>query len=300
LCHIGAAIGEEWPLRFWQALSFTETDQLLDLARICEEVGFHGAFVSDHLFYPGAIASKYPYSPDGSPPFDAATEFPEPWAAISAMAAVTTSLHFTTAVYLAPLRHPIEVAKGVATASVLSGGRVALGAGVGWVAEEYAAMGQDFRTRGRRLDEMIDLLRKLWTGEMVEHRGRFYELPPLRMSPPPRGRVPIYVGGASDAALRRAARNDGWLGSGNEPAQLPPLLERLRSLRAEAGLAGEPFDAIVALTVPLEPDLVRRVEDAGAGGVVSYPLAFQIGPGTTLDQKRQALESFGETVIARL
>ena len=151
-------------MRFWQALSFTETDQLLDLARVCEEVGFHGAFVSDHLFYPGSIASKYPYSPDGSPPFDATTEFPEPWAAVSAMAAVTTQLRFNTAVYLAPLRHPLEVAKSVATAAVLSGGRVALGAGVGWIREEYEQLGRDFRTRGRRLDEMIEVLRLFYVG----------------------------------------------------------------------------------------------------------------------------------------
>ena len=99
-------------MNFFQSLSFTETDQLVALAPIVEEVGFHGAFVSDHLFHPERFESKYPYSEDGVPPFAADTEFPEPWSAISAMAAVTSKLVFSTAVYIAPLRHPLEVAGG--------------------------------------------------------------------------------------------------------------------------------------------------------------------------------------------
>ena len=94
-------------MKFWQSLSFTETSQLVPLARICEEVGFHGAFVSDHVFHPEKLESKYPYSPDGAPPFAPETEWPESFAAISAMATATRRLHFATAVYIATLRHPL-------------------------------------------------------------------------------------------------------------------------------------------------------------------------------------------------
>ena len=286
-------------MKFWQSLSFTETDQLVPLAQICEEVGFHGVIVSDHVFYPARLDSPYPYSQDGRPPFGPETEWPEPWAAISAMAAATTRLRFVTAVYLAALRHPLLVAQSVSTAAVLSGDRVALGVGAGWMAEEFAPLGQDFRTRGRRLDEMIEVLRTLWGGGMVEHHGAHYDFGPLQMSPAPKRTVPVYVGGTSRPALRRAARNDGWIGAGTDPVEVPARVERLRALRVEAGRADEPFETIVAVTAQPDVDLFRRLEDAGATATVHYPLLFSLGPGSKLEQKREALERFGSEIIAR-
>jgi probable F420-dependent oxidoreductase len=286
-------------MRFWQSLSFTEMDQLVDLARICEDVGFHGVFVSDHLFHPERLVSKYPYSEDGSPPYDAATDRPQPWAAICAMAAVTTRLHFNTGVYIAPLRHPLVVAKSLATASVLSRGRVALGVGVGWSREEFDQLGEDFHTRGRRLDEMIEVLRKVWTGDMVEHHGTHYDFDRLRMMPKPVSRIPIQIGGSSGPALRRAARNDGWIGSGDDPEELALKVARLRDLRREAGRDDGEFDVIAAVTAPPDVGLYHRLEDEGVTGMVSYPLLYSIGPGTTLDRKRRALEGYANDVIAR-
>lgn len=287
-------------MKFCQALSFTETSQLVPLARVCEDVGFEMAFVSDHLFVPEKLRSRYPYSEDGKPPFGPETEFPEAWAAISAMATATRRLRFTTAIYVAPLRHPLEVAKSVATAAALSGGRVALGAGAGWLEEEFAQLSQEFRSRGRRLDEMIEILRAVWAGGMVEHHGRYYDFERLQMSPTPPGPVPIYIGGASAAALRRAARNDGWIGTGNDPTELPAIAGELARLRREAGRAGEPFEVLAALTAPPDLDLFRRLEDAGVTAVVNYPLAFSIGPGAPLSRKRAALEQFGNEIIAKL
>lgn len=284
-------------MRFWQALSFSETTQLVDLAKVCEEVGFHGVFVSDHLYHPEKIESKYPYSEDGVPPFGPETEWPEPWAAISAMAAVTTTLRFNTSVYIAPLRDPLVLAKSVATASVLSGGRVALGAGLGWIREEYEQLGQDFPSRGKRLDEMIEVMHALWTGEIVEHHGTYYDFDRLSMSPAPAGKIPVYIGGASGPALRRAARNDGWLGSGNDPAEVPALVERFRALRKDAGKEAEPFDIVVALVTPPDVDTFKQMEDAGVTGIVSYPLLYTLGPGSTLEQKRGALEQYAEAFI---
>jgi probable F420-dependent oxidoreductase len=288
-------------LKFWQSLAFTEPDQLVDVAQLVEACGFEGVLVSDHLFFPAKLASRYPYSPDGNPGFDAATPYPEPWAAISAMAAVTTRLRFATMVYILPLRNPLEVAKASGTAAVLSRDRVALGVGAGWIREEFDALGVDFATRGRRCDESIAVLRKLWTGRVVEHHGEFFGFEPLSMSPAPARPLPVWVGGLSKPALRRAARlGDGWIGTGQTPEQASESLAELARLRGESGRGGEPFETIVPLVVPPERDLLRRLADQGASGTVSYPFTYTVGPRSTLEQKRAYLEGFAGSVIAGL
>lgn len=286
-------------MKFWQSLSFTEIDQLVEVAKICEEVGFHGVFLSDHVVYPEKFEPRYPYAEDGRPIFDAATPWPDPWVAIAAMATATERLHFTTAVYIAPLRHPLEVAKSVGVASILSQGRVALGAAVGWMKEEFEILGEDFHSRGRRFDEAIEVWRKAWAGGVFEHHGAHYDIPRVAMSPAPEAQIPIYVGGASPKALRRAARNDGWISTGNDPAEVPAILDALSSHRREQGRSDDGFETILALTTPPDFDAWRRFEDRGVTGMIGYPLSFTIGPDTTLAQKREALEQYGDAIIAR-
>jgi probable F420-dependent oxidoreductase len=287
-------------MKFWQAISFMEPDQLLGVARAAEEAGFHGLLLADHLFFPAKLGSKYPYSADGAPMFDGRTPFPDPWTAIAAMAAVTQRLRFATFVFILPLREPIQLAKTLGTLSLLSQGRVALGAGAGWIREEFDALGIDFHTRGRRMDEMVVAMRKLWTGEVVEHHGRFFDFAPLQMSPAPGQRIPIWFGGLSDAAMKRAtALGDGWLGIGNTPEEAAQILARLRALRRAAGKEHEPFETIVPLTTPLEPETLRRLEPLGMTGANCFPFSFTLGPTSTLAQKRDQLLRFGETVIAR-
>jgi len=289
-------------MRFWQSLAFTEADQLLDVAKICEEVGFDGVMVSDHLLHFEQLQSRYPYSADGKPPsFSAETVWPECWSVIGAMAAVTTRLRFVTNVFVLPLRHPVEVAKATSSVATFCGGRVALGAGAGWMKDEFDVLGVDFHTRGRRFDECIEVLRKLWSGQLVEHQGRFFQFPRAQMRPVPPAPIPIYVGGMSEAALRRAARlGDGWLGAGQTPEQAVTTLGRLDTLRHEAGRATLPFDAVVPLTVPSTTDVLKRLEDAGAGGTVSYPFTFVVGATSTLEQKRAYLEGYAANVIRPL
>ncbi len=288
-------------MKFWQSLAFSEPDQLIELAPVAEAAGFEGVLVSDHLFFPGRLESKYPYSEDGSPGFDGDTPFPECWAAIAAMAAVTRRLRFATMVHILPLRNPLELARVTGTVSVLSGGRVSLGAGAGWIKEEFDVLGVDFRKRGRRFDEGIEVLRKLWSGGMVEHHGEQFDFPPIQMSPAPAAPVPVWIGGISPVALRRAARlGDGWLGSGQTPDEVVELVGRMNALRAEAGRASEPFEVIAPLVVPPDPDTLRRLEDAGVTGTVSYPFLYALGATSTLDAKRAYLEQYAEGVIAKM
>jgi probable F420-dependent oxidoreductase len=289
-------------MKLWQSLAFVEPDQLVDLARCAEECGFHGVLLSDHLVFPGQLSSKYPYSPDGKPLFDGRVPFPDPWVTIAAMAQATTKLRFATLVYVLPLRDPFDVAKSVGTAALLSRERVVLGAGAGWMKEEYDAVGIDFRTRGRRFDEMIAVRRALWSGQMVEHHGRIFDFGPMQMSPTPLAPVPIYVGGVSEAALRRAATlGDGWMGSGNTPEEVPGVLGRLRALRKEAGREKDPFTPIVPLKARLDVDLLRRMEqEHGLGETVSYPFQFALGPTSTLSQKQEFLRRTADELVAKL
>lgn len=285
-------------MKFWQSLAFTEPEQLIEIAPVCEEVGFDGAFVSDHLFYLEKFEKNYPYNETGDPGFTADTPWPQPWVTISAMAAVTRRLRFSTLIYILPLHDPIEVAKATGTLAVLSNGRFALGVGAGWMQEEFDIMGADFERRGRRLDEAMEVCRKLWTGDMVEHRGEGYSFPALKMSPAPRAPVPIWVGGVSEVALRRAGTlGDGWLGSGQTPDEALEMLGRIQAHRKAAGRHDEPFEAIVPLVTEPDPDVYKRLEDAGATATVSYPFSYALGPASTLDQKRAYLEGFAENVI---
>ncbi|RMD85060.1 MAG: TIGR03619 family F420-dependent LLM class oxidoreductase [Candidatus Dadabacteria bacterium] len=286
-------------MQYWQSVFSTEVDQLLDVARIAEELGFDGLLISDHLLHFEKITSRYPYSPDGKPPsFSASTEWPEAWSTIAAMCAVTRRLRFVTNVYILPLRHPVEVAKQVSSVASLFEGRVGLGVGAGWMKEEFDAVGVDFDTRGARLNEAIELVRKLWSGDTVEHHGRFFELPPARMCPVPKQPIPILVGGMSRGALRRAARyGDGWIGAGQRLEEALETLAELRRLREREGRADQPFETIVPLVEPLDRQIVARLEEAGVSGVVSYPFVFELGPRSSLADKRAYMERFAERVI---
>ncbi len=289
-------------MNFWQSLAFTEADQLVEVAKICEEVGFDGVMISDHLLHFEQMQSRYPYSKDGKPPsFSAETVWPECWSIIAALAAVTERIRFVTNTYILPLRNPLEVAKATSSVASFCAGRVILGAGAGWMKEEFDVLGVDFRTRGKRFDECIDVLRKLWSGEIVEHHGDFFDFPRVRMRPVPSQPIPIYIGGMSSAALRRAARlGNGWLGAGQTVEEVIETMKRLGQLRSEAGRGEEPFDTIVPLSVSPVLDTLKRLQDAGVGGTVSYPFTFTIGPTSTLERKRAYLESYANDVMSRL
>jgi len=289
-------------MKFWQSIAFVEPEQTFDVARICEELGFHGVMISDHLLHFEQLRSPYPYSADGTPPsFAPETPWPDSWSLIAALAAITTRLRFFTSVYILPLRNPVEVAKATSSVATFCDGRVILGAGAGWLKEEFDVLGVDFATRGKRFDEAIAVLRKLWTGQMVEHHGKFFHFPRVQMRPVPRQPIPIYIGGKSTGALRRAARlGDGWLAPGYPaPEDAAPVLRRLDTLRAEAGRGGAPFNTIVPLPGRPQLEPLKRLRDLGADGY-GPPVSFVLGPRSPLEQKRAYLEQVANDVMAKL
>jgi alkanesulfonate monooxygenase SsuD/methylene tetrahydromethanopterin reductase-like flavin-dependent oxidoreductase (luciferase family) len=216
------------------------------------------------------------------------------------MASVTTRLRFANAVYIAPARPLLEVAKLVATASDISGGRVALAAGVGWMREEYELMGQDFADRGKRLDEMIPALRELWKGGWVSWTGEYYQVPELMVEPHPPAPVPILCGGESEAALRRAARLcDGWVGYAYSWDDAVGYAQRLNALRREYGRENEPFDILLALLEPPSVDLYKRAEDAGITQVMVRPWGAPDPALGGAEQFREPIERFAEQIVEK-
>lgn len=285
-------------MQFWQSTAFNDPLELPQIAQEAEKAGFDGLIVSEHLMVPAEFKPNYLYSEDGQPPFTIDTPFPDPWVCLATMAAATSRIRFCTLVHILPLHHPVEVAKSLATLALYSDNRVVLGAGAGWMKEEFDILGVDFKTRGRRFNEMIEVMRKLWQGGPVEHHGEFFEFPPIAQSPAPTKPIPIAIGGASKAALKRAATlGDGWCGAGNSPEEAEEILRKLATLRKEAGREHEEFNAIVPLTCEPDPDVLKRLSDLGATGTVSYPFSYTVGPDATLSQKIDAMKQFAEYVI---
>lgn len=237
------------------------------VAVVCEEAGFDSVAISDHVLYPANLDSKYPYTPDGTPLFDPTENWPDVWVAIGAMAAVTTRLNFVTNVYVLPARNPFVAAKAIGTAAVLSGNRVGVGVGAGWMREEFELMEQPFKRRGARMEEMIEVMRALWAGGMAEYHGEFYDFGPVEMRPAPTKQVPIHIGGHSEIAFDRAARiGDGWLGLYYPAKELIEHCATLQTRRQELGTADRHFEIIAS---PLEPPTVDLVDELEAAGVTT-------------------------------
>jgi probable F420-dependent oxidoreductase len=300
-------------LRFHQAVTFLPVDQALALARAADDEGYAGVYVSDHMFFPRERQSRYTYSTreDGAPGFgdhwDPETHWPDPFCFISALAAVTTRLRFTTGVYVAPARDLMTVAKQVATAAVISGNRVNLGVGVGWSKEEFDATGQDFGNRGRRLDDMIPALRALWSGGWVEYHGPFYDVPAMRMEPHPGAPVPIYGGGHSAPAMRRAAELcDGWIAAGAYSVDdAERYLGELHDARHRAGTDGKPFAIFLSLWDRPDLGLYQRFEEEyGVTDFLCAPgLTARVDPAadseTQLRTRLEASTRFAERIVAK-
>ncbi|MCD0448480.1 TIGR03619 family F420-dependent LLM class oxidoreductase [Actinocorallia sp. API 0066] len=293
-------------MRFWLGSSFADTAEYLPLARAADRLGYDTVTVSDHVFY-AEYEAAYPYSKTGKPPYRAETHWPDVWVTIGAMAAVTERVRFAPNVYIPVARDFFTVAKAVSTASVLSGGRVTLGAGVGWCKDEFLQTGQDFHTRGRRLDEMIPALREVWRGEDVEHHGEFFDFGPLRIAPAPAAPVPVYIGGDSDHALRRAARiGDGWIGNRvySEEA-LEALLVKLEGLLAAHGRSLDGFDVVAPIAAMPSAELYRKWRDRGVSSTLAAPW-WTATPrekekyGTGVELKIATMERFADEVIHRI
>ena len=263
------------------------------VAIAAEEIGCDSLWVAEHLVWPAEIAASYPYSKNGLPPVPLDVPTFDPWALLSWVAAQTSRIRLATGVYILPLRDPHVTARAVATLDLVSGGRTLLGVGIGWLPEEFAIVGQDFRSRGARTDEVIEILRGLWSSPMSGYEGRYYRFPPVHFEPPPPqgARLPIVVGGESSAALRRATRlGNGWIGLRHTPESAGEVVARLTGLRAEADRLDEPFEVTVGVSGNADAQTIARYEAAGVDRVCFRPWRRDEPPADGMERLQRLIE----------
>jgi probable F420-dependent oxidoreductase len=267
------------------------------LARLAEAAGFDSVLAVDHVVYPDNYTTTYPYSPTGRLPVGRGGAFPDPLIWIAYAAAVTTRLRFLTGVIILPQRDPLVLAKQVATLDYMSSGRFELGIGVGWLKEEFQAMGVPFEQRGRRADEYIAAMKALWAEDGATFSGQFVKFREVSCNPKPFGQIPIIVGGHSEAAARRAGRlGDGFFPSVGAQVDTMPLFDLARRAAAEAGrdpaaiemIAGCP-DLLPSSTVEPKAAIEERVR-RGISRIV-----LPVGP--FMPNLEESLARFGDNVI---
>jgi len=254
--------GAPLPLRLGVALGKAHPSFHLDIALAAEALGFESVWMPEHLVFPLAMEGS-PYPGEAHPPVPPTTPVFDAFGWLCFLAGKTERIRLGTNVYLLGHRHPFVAARAVQTLDVVSNGRAELGVGAGWLREEWVAAGLDPATRGRRLDEALGVVKRLWSEPVVEHHGEFFDFPPVAFEPKPVQKPwpRLHVGGESDAALRRAARHgDGWLGLGHTPESVAPLLARLRELRAREEREHEPFEVTIGAALDTRDDAARFAE----------------------------------------
>jgi probable F420-dependent oxidoreductase len=288
-------------MKFSLSIAMNPLDQLGELARAAEEAGFSSIVLPDSLFYSEKVSADYPYTPDGSRFWTEETPWVDPLVAAASMGAVTERLEFYTSVLKLGSRNPVLLARQVNSVAALTGGRFGLGLGIGWSPEEFEWCGAPYERRGKRFDEAIEVLRLILDGGMVEFHGEFFDFDKLRMSPTPPKRVPFYIGGHTDIALRRAARvGDGWSSAMMTLDQLRDTIKRLKELLAERGREADPFEFQAVCVDRFGLDGFREQAEVGVTDAITMPWVFEgLGFDAEVGPKVDAIRKFGEEVIAK-
>lgn len=248
--------------------STAKPEPLAQVARKAEALGFESVWIPEHLAIPREFSTPYPYSASGQFPGGNNANVHDPLIALTYIAAVTERIRLGTGVFVLPLRNTLAVAKSVASLDVLSNGRLIFGVGIGWLAEEFDAVGMSFKDRAPRAREAIAVMKKLWSEDEPEFEGRFHRFAKIGFNPKPvqKPHPPLIFGGETEAALKRAVElGDGWYGTQFSPERLQPVTARLAQLCAAAGKDFAKFEITsgIQADVPLSLDTVKRFEDVG-------------------------------------
>jgi probable F420-dependent oxidoreductase len=286
-------------MKYSCSIAMGPIDELTDIAAAAEELGFDAIALPDSLFYMEKQSVDYPYTPDGSRMWNADTPWVDPLIAAAAMGAVTSTLRFYTNVLKLGSRNPLLLARQVGSVANMTNNRFALGVGIGWAPEEFEWCGVPYARRGARVDEMIEVIRLVLAGGMVEFHGEFYDFDKLQMSPAPAQEVPFYVGGHTDVALKRAARiGDGWTSAMMTRDQLAETIAKLNAYRTEYGRADRPFEFQAVCIDRFGVDGHRDLADAGVTDNIVIPWVFEgLGFDAPLQAKLDSMKRFAETYI---
>jgi len=263
-----------------------DADHYLPLAKAAEKAGYHGITIPDSICYPQEASSKYPYNKDGSREFLESVPFLESLIAVAAMAAVTEKIRFATFVYKLAVRQAAVAAKQVQSIQQLSGNRFDFGVGLSPWQEDFAVCQVPWEKRGKRLDEQIDILRGLESGEFFGYEGEIHQMPANKMCPAPTRTTPILIGGHTDIALKRAARADGWMCAGLDMGQLETHIARINELRAEYGTSERPFRVFTTGADAFSKEGIEKLEEIGVSDVIiGFRNVYEMEPDKPLEEK---------------
>jgi probable F420-dependent oxidoreductase len=275
--------------------NLAQPELLAAAARAAERVGIDTLWTGEHIVFFDDIKSKYPYARTNTePPIPGDTAILNPFVALAYAAAITSRIRLATGVCLIPEYNPLLLAKLAASLDFVSGGRFVFGVGIGWLAEEFQALGIPWARRGARARETVAAMRELWEQPQGNYAGEFGSFTRARSYPqPPRnGKIPIIVGGQSDAALRRAAAwGDGWCGFNLTPAEAKVMVDRLHALLAEHGRAGDDFEIFVSPLRAAGPETLEAYRDAGVDELYLTPIFDQ--PFASVEDTTGVIEDIG-------
>ncbi len=288
-------------MKFTVGVALSPLDQLGELARTAEECGYDSIALPDSLFFSEQVSAKYPYTPDGARFWDEETPWVDPFVAAASMGAVTSRIRFYTQVLKLNPRNPVLLARQIGSVAVLTGNRFGLGVGLGWSPEESRWCGGMFDHRGARADEAVEVIRLILGGGMVSYHGEFYDFGKLTMSPAPAEPVPVYVGGHTEAALRRAARTgDGWTSAMIGFDDLRDVIDRLGKLRAEYDRTG-PFEIQAVCVDRFGVDGYRAQAGIGVTDAIVVPWVFYgVGLDGPLRAKKDGMKRFADEIMGRI
>ena len=288
-------------MKFAIPLSMLPIEEIQPLGIAADQMGYDYVAVSDHLIHPETFSVPYPYTEDGSVRWQPGTDWPDPINTLSLLAGATKNIQFYTSVYVLPARNPMRVAKEIATLSALSGGRFDLGIGMGWMPEEFDAGGQEFRKRGKRADEMIEVMKLLWTGEMVSFEGEFFQFDTLEMLPAPKNDIPIFVGGFSEPALNRAANHDGWISDMHSLKELKVLIDNIEDKRAKTGKKSDYEHICFSCWDAFSLEGFAKMKELGVTTMTTYPwMLYGAMNDAPLTEKIDGMERFYKEVVCKL
>jgi alkanesulfonate monooxygenase SsuD/methylene tetrahydromethanopterin reductase-like flavin-dependent oxidoreductase (luciferase family) len=285
-------------MRFSYQVGMCDPSHYLPLAKAAEAAGFHGITIPDSICYPQEASSKYPYNADGSREFLESVPFIESLIGVAAMVAVTDKIRFATFVYKLAIRQAAIVAKQVQGINAMSNNRFDFGVGISPWEEDFAVAQVPWPKRGKRLDEQIDIIRGLDSGDYFGYEGEIHHIPPNKMNPVPSQPTPIMIGGHSDVALKRAARNDGWMCAGADMDALRGYIDTLNGFRQQLGSLDQPYKIFTTGQNAFTPEGIKELEGIGVTDVViGFRDVYNMQPDEDLDTKIQQLDWYAGEFI---